>query len=130
MKVKNQQLNKVFGSNELFLREMMGVSQAHVGRTSGVSQRTISNIESMGEAGSPTLDTVELLSEYYDAPAWQLLLPGISQDKAKRDAANELFTIFSKSGCEAREQIIENARRLWKVEALKQELDELKRSKN
>lgn len=130
MKIKNQQLNKVFGENELSLRNLMGVSQAHVGRTSGVSQRTISNIESFGDAGSPTLDTVELLSEYYNVPAWQLLIPGVSSDPVRRKMASELLDIFSKSGCEAREQIIENARRLWKVEALKQELEDLKKANN
>ena len=129
MRLKNQQLNKVFGENELSLRTHLKYSQAHVGRTSSVSQRTISNIESMGEAGSVTIDVLEKLSEYYNAPAWQLLIPNVPLDAPTRKAMNELVSIFSGASPDARRQLVEDARRVWKNEVIKQELELLKSKK-
>lgn len=129
MNIKNQQLNRVFGENELALRKHLNYSQAHVGRTSSVSQRTISNIESMGEAGSATLEMLERLSEYYNAPAWQLLMPGIPLDVEARRQMSEVMGIFLRSSSEARRQIVDDARRVWKAEALRQENEDLKKEK-
>lgn len=78
----NQTANEVFGRNIIKLRTQRGITQAEIGRSSGVSQRTVSNLEKLGEAGTSNLDTVEALAEYFKLPMWQLFLENMPFDTA------------------------------------------------
>lgn len=56
-----------------FLRQQKGWSQAHLSKKSGVSQKTISNIENEGGGReSTTLDKVEKLAQAFGLELWQL----------------------------------------------------------
>jgi transcriptional regulator with XRE-family HTH domain len=66
--------NEIIGRNLARLRANKGISQAELGRTSQISQRTVSNVEKLGESGSPTVDTVEILANYFRIPAWLMLV--------------------------------------------------------
>ena len=81
--------NAILGRNLIKLRSAKGVSQSKIGETSPVSQKTVSNIEKMGEAGSANLETMEALAEYFKVPVWQLLLEDMPMDPAMRRRLNE-----------------------------------------
>lgn len=81
--------NEVFGRNVIKLRSLRNITQAEIGRSSPVSQRTVSNLEKLGEAGTSNLDTVEALAEYFKIPMWQLFLDNMPTDPAVQKRLDE-----------------------------------------
>lgn len=64
-------------SNLQQLMDHHGLSQAELGRKSGIAQRTISTLLDRANptAINPRTKTLEQLASYFDVPGWQLLVP-------------------------------------------------------
>lgn len=90
--------NEIVGRNLIRLRNQKNISQAELGRTSAVSQRTVSNIEKMGAAGSPTIDTVEVLAKYFKVPLWLMMVENMPLNQFSRKRLDEaLQTLLNMS---------------------------------
>lgn len=59
------------------LMDHHGLSQAELGRKSGIGQRTISTLLDLQNpsAINPRASTLEQLADYFGIPGWQLLVP-------------------------------------------------------
>jgi transcriptional regulator with XRE-family HTH domain len=77
--------NEIVGRNLIKLRTARGMSQSDIGRTSPVSQKTVSNIEKMGAAGSANLETIEALAGVFKTPVWLILLENMPVDPSARN---------------------------------------------
>ena len=66
-------------SNLQRLMDHRGLSQAKLGRESGVGQRTISTLVDPDKVGvsNPRATTLEQLARYFGVPSWQLLIPDL-----------------------------------------------------
>lgn len=59
------------------LMDHHGLSQAELGRKSGVGQSTLSKLLNLNDPSTmnPRASTLEQLADYFDIPGWQLLVP-------------------------------------------------------
>jgi transcriptional regulator with XRE-family HTH domain len=55
----------------------IGLSQAELGRKSGIGQRTISTLLDVDDSAAinPRASTLEQLAHFFDIPVWQFLIP-------------------------------------------------------
>jgi len=67
---------RAVAENVRLLMEANGYSQKRLAAKTGVAQRSISNLLRPDSGVSPTLDTMERLSDHFGIPTWQLMLPG------------------------------------------------------
>lgn len=72
----------VLGKNLQQLMDHHGLSQAELGRKSGIGQRTISTLLDLADPASsnPRLRTVDQLAGYFGLNAWTLLVPDQTAD--------------------------------------------------
>jgi len=80
--VRQQKMAIALAHNVQRLMEQQQLSQAELGRKSGVAQRTISTLLDVAnpEAINPRARTIEQLAAYFGVPAWQLLVPDLPMD--------------------------------------------------
>lgn len=76
---KADSLATTLSRNLQALMDTRGLSQAELGRLSGVGQSTLSRIldaDTQG-ASNPRVTTLEAVASYFGVAAWQLLVPGL-----------------------------------------------------
>lgn len=91
-----------------FLRQQQGWSQAVLSKKSGVSQKTISNIENEGgERESTTLNKVEKIAHGLGLELWQLCVPLDDADELLIPSASvkQLLKNYTHSSPKGRDSI-------------------------
>lgn len=99
------------------LRLQRGWSQRDLMQASGVSQKTISNIEQAGKLDSNfTFESAEQLAQAFDYQVWQLLIPygidlGVDEFKQWVTGADRLLKNYAEASQEGRQFIERTAER-------------------
>jgi transcriptional regulator with XRE-family HTH domain len=77
-----REIARALAHNLQRLMDHHGLSQAELGRKSGVGQSTLSKLLNTEDPSTmnPRASTLESLSNYFDIPGWQLLIPDIPLD--------------------------------------------------
>jgi transcriptional regulator with XRE-family HTH domain len=100
------------------------LSQAQLGKKSGVGQRTLStllDVEHPLEI-NPRSTTIDQLATYFGIPSWQLLVPNLSIDLLLSNRLAELITNYTNASDQGRktiDRIAESEVRYTMAEGLK-----------
>lgn len=73
MSLASKSMRAILAENVLRLRKKRGWSQELLGKKSGTSQRTVSNIEN--ESNDPGSEAVEAIAAAFGIPGYQLYIP-------------------------------------------------------
>lgn len=92
-------LKRLMDHNEL--------SQAELGRRSGVAQRTLSTLLGIDKPleMNPTSTTIEQLAKYFGIPSWQLLVPDLPMELLTSPRFSRLIENYRDMGEPGREAV-------------------------
>lgn len=93
--MKRPSIEAVIGSNVRRLRALHDVSQAEMGRKSGVSQKTISNIERDGEIASPKAGSLDLVARYFSVHPALLMIENLPDEALQSSKVSEMMVQFA-----------------------------------
>lgn len=93
--MKRPPIEAVIGSNVRRLRALHDVSQAEMGRKSGVSQKTISNIERDGEIASPKAGSLDLVARYFSIHPALLMIENLPDEALQSSKVSEMMVQFA-----------------------------------
>ncbi|WP_417518814.1 helix-turn-helix domain-containing protein [Marinobacter sp.] len=86
----------VIGRNVRRLRALRGVSQAEVGRSSIISQKTMSNIERDGEAGSVRAESLDKIARYFGVHPALLLIDNLPDEALANGRVSDMMVQFAR----------------------------------
>lgn len=86
------------------LMDHLGLSQAELGRRTGIAQRTISTLldKKNAVAINPQIKTLQLLGSYFKLQPWQLLIPDMPLELLVSDRIAKLVVTYRNATPEAR----------------------------
>lgn len=89
-----KQVEKTLGRNLRRLRELKGVSQEKMGVIAGVSQKTVSNLESEQSIVSPKLSTLISVAEYFQIHPGILVMTDLTDNSLTNREVSEMLEKF------------------------------------
>lgn len=104
--MKKPAAKTILAQNVLALREHRGWSQATLARAAGISQRTVSNIESpdRNPGYSPTLDAVEGIARAFGLASYHLAMP-LPLEGLLNQGVEKLLECYARADSDGRESI-------------------------
>jgi len=105
---------KNFARNLRLLMEYYGHNQKTIGKKSGLSQKTISNMLNPGEDRAPNLENVAKIAKAYKLQTWHLLIPNAGIELLTNISIEKIIDNFMHSDEQSRDtvlQVSENAAR-------------------
>lgn len=94
---------EVFANNLRHLMKLADLNQTELAKKAGVSQKSISNILSGGQA--PTIETAEKLAEPFGLKGWHLIMSGLPDDLISSPSIERLFSSYTNASSEGRKLI-------------------------
>lgn len=94
--------------------EYYGHNQKTIGKKSGLSQKTISNMLNPGEDRAPNLENVAKIAKAYKLQTWHLLIPNAGIELLTNISIEKIIDNFMHSDEQSRDtvlQVSENAAR-------------------
>ena len=87
------------------LRLDAGWTQDDLRLRAGISQKTISNMESPDKTGSPYLHNIEAVAAVFGLQAWQLLIPWLPDELARNPRLGRLVRGYAQLSDDGRETV-------------------------
>lgn len=87
------------------LRLDAGWTQEELRIRAGISQKTISNMESPDKTGSPYLNNIEAVAAVFGLQAWQLLIPWLPDELARNPRLVRLVRGYAQLSDDGRETV-------------------------
>jgi transcriptional regulator with XRE-family HTH domain len=105
---KERPSGEVVADNVRRLMAARGLSQAELGRRTGVAQTLISGLLSQepGKPKNPTASTVEKIASFFRIAAWQLYVPGLTPEMLESDELGGLLRSYTEAAPIGRETIL------------------------
>lgn len=103
--VSMESARKSLARNVKALRVAVGWSQEDLRIRAGISQKSVSNMESPHKTGSPYLDNIEAVAGAFNLEAWQLLIPWLPDELARNQRLVKLVRGYAQISDEGRETI-------------------------
>lgn len=99
----------ILAANLRYLMKDREWDQTDLGKKSGVSQKTVSNI--LNEQKVPGLDTVDKLAGAFGLNLWHLILPGLIEDLQSPTSIREVYEAFRQTSDKGKQFILSVAER-------------------
>lgn len=106
---------QIFGRNVRRLRELKKVNQEKMGRIAGVSQKTISNLESPDSDISPQMKTVAEVADYFEIHPAMLIMSDITDDSLTDSEVSVMIERFAQLAPEHKRRIMDLIDDLWQL---------------
>lgn len=119
-----RQVERTLGRNLKRLRNLKAISQEKMGKIAGVSQKTVSNLESEDDLVTPNLATIISVAEFFGIHPGILMMTDLTDDSLTNKEVSEMLEKFTQLSPPHQRRIMDLIGDYWTMEVKGQQATE------